>query len=235
MDHVITRCPKCSTAFRVTPAQLSVANGSVRCGFCLTVFKVVNQVNKPVDKKQGQKINSQSASKPAVTIPPSGTPSGPPSGAAVASAGNIESTAASIKNHPKIPSNKTLEGLPKQTDRKIESSFINTNSGVVERSKVKSTETEPVPKVGADVASLQQVAHGKKSLLSTIQPAPVEMAWNENESKNSAWPWIFSILLLLLLMALQIGTFKFQILSKVDPYRSVYKIICPIVNCAYPI
>lgn len=33
-----TRCPHCSTAFRVTPEQLAVARGSVRCGSCLEVF-----------------------------------------------------------------------------------------------------------------------------------------------------------------------------------------------------
>lgn len=35
---LITRCPKCSTAFNVTEAHLSTANGAVRCGSCLNVF-----------------------------------------------------------------------------------------------------------------------------------------------------------------------------------------------------
>jgi len=33
-----TRCPGCSTIFRVTPAQLSLREGQVRCGHCRTVF-----------------------------------------------------------------------------------------------------------------------------------------------------------------------------------------------------
>lgn len=36
-----TRCPKCETRFRVTDAQLSVANGKVRCGNCMAVFNAV--------------------------------------------------------------------------------------------------------------------------------------------------------------------------------------------------
>lgn len=36
---LITRCPKCGTAFRVTPGQLQSAKGAVRCGSCLNVFK----------------------------------------------------------------------------------------------------------------------------------------------------------------------------------------------------
>lgn len=33
-----TRCPGCKTVFRVTPAQLALRDGQVRCGHCRTVF-----------------------------------------------------------------------------------------------------------------------------------------------------------------------------------------------------
>lgn len=36
-----TRCPHCQTAFRVTPEQLAVAKGAVRCGSCLEVFNAL--------------------------------------------------------------------------------------------------------------------------------------------------------------------------------------------------
>src|SRR4051794_41606054 len=36
--NLVTRCPKCATAFRVLPAQLGARNGQVRCGKCNTVF-----------------------------------------------------------------------------------------------------------------------------------------------------------------------------------------------------
>jgi predicted Zn finger-like uncharacterized protein len=35
---MITRCPSCSTPFRVTPEQLQAHDGKVRCGQCRTVF-----------------------------------------------------------------------------------------------------------------------------------------------------------------------------------------------------
>lgn len=35
---MITRCPACSTAFRVTPPQLQAQHGMVRCGRCAHVF-----------------------------------------------------------------------------------------------------------------------------------------------------------------------------------------------------
>jgi len=38
-----TRCPGCSTVFRVTQAQLALRGGQVRCGQCKTVFNGVEQ------------------------------------------------------------------------------------------------------------------------------------------------------------------------------------------------
>ena len=38
MEPLVTQCPHCKTRFRVTPAQLNIAGGRVRCGACLAVF-----------------------------------------------------------------------------------------------------------------------------------------------------------------------------------------------------
>jgi|GEM_PF-296687 len=38
---MLTRCPSCSTAFRVTPEQLKIRAGKVRCGHCNTVFNAL--------------------------------------------------------------------------------------------------------------------------------------------------------------------------------------------------
>ncbi len=49
-SDIVTRCPQCNTAFRVTPNQLAVADGVVRCGSCLAVFKAVDyEANKKED------------------------------------------------------------------------------------------------------------------------------------------------------------------------------------------
>jgi len=37
-DERYTRCPGCTTIFRVTPQQLALRGGQVRCGHCKTVF-----------------------------------------------------------------------------------------------------------------------------------------------------------------------------------------------------
>lgn len=42
-DEKYTRCPACTTVFRVAPGQLSARGGKVRCGQCKTVFDGIAQ------------------------------------------------------------------------------------------------------------------------------------------------------------------------------------------------
>lgn len=51
--NLVTRCPKCATAFRVLPAQLGARSGQVRCGKCNTVFDGIAAL---VDAAQQSKI-----------------------------------------------------------------------------------------------------------------------------------------------------------------------------------
>ena len=39
----ITCCPACDTSFRVTPEQMEMASGAVRCGACLRIFQASEQ------------------------------------------------------------------------------------------------------------------------------------------------------------------------------------------------
>ncbi|REG84315.1 zinc-ribbon and DUF3426 domain-containing protein [Marinomonas pollencensis] len=47
-DSLITRCPKCSTAFRVTEDVLNMAKGKVRCGQCFHIFDAMEASNTPL-------------------------------------------------------------------------------------------------------------------------------------------------------------------------------------------
>ena len=47
-ELLVTQCPYCQTRFRLTPEQLQVAAGNVRCGACLEVFNAgVTVLNEP--------------------------------------------------------------------------------------------------------------------------------------------------------------------------------------------
>ncbi|WP_415883740.1 zinc-ribbon and DUF3426 domain-containing protein [Neptuniibacter sp. QD34_54] len=51
-SSIITQCPSCETQFRVTPGQLKVANGQVRCGACLVIFCAIEHELKPKAAEQ---------------------------------------------------------------------------------------------------------------------------------------------------------------------------------------
>jgi len=59
--NLVTRCPKCATAFRVLPTQLGSRNGQVRCGKCNTVFDGIAAL---VDASHAPTL------KPAASAPP---------------------------------------------------------------------------------------------------------------------------------------------------------------------
>ncbi|AFV00259.1 zinc-ribbon and DUF3426 domain-containing protein [Simiduia agarivorans] len=50
MTHLVTRCPQCSTSFRITQAQLDRAKGAVRCGSCLQIFRATDHLVKAAPK-----------------------------------------------------------------------------------------------------------------------------------------------------------------------------------------
>lgn len=59
-----TRCPACSTTFRVTSEQLRLKAGKVRCGQCLAVFNAFDALIEE-DASQAEAIPSQTSTIPA--------------------------------------------------------------------------------------------------------------------------------------------------------------------------
>jgi len=61
----ITHCPECSTAFKVTPEQLALASGWVRCGRCGAVFEAQRHVTpKPLPEAEPLVTTEQTSFKP---------------------------------------------------------------------------------------------------------------------------------------------------------------------------
>jgi predicted Zn finger-like uncharacterized protein len=123
MTQMVTRCPKCATAFRITSTQLESAKGAVRCGSCLHIFKAqdflvksatpeVIATTKSVEKADAPQI---AAAQPAiVATPQTEKPEASKTLAAQASAQTITSkpTSAPTPIAPKAPS-------PKASDPKV--------------------------------------------------------------------------------------------------------------------
>lgn len=81
MTQFVTRCPKCSTSFRINQAQLDRAKGAVRCGSCLQIFRakdhLVNAKPTAASAKPGAASAKPKPAKPApakVAIKPAAKP-----------------------------------------------------------------------------------------------------------------------------------------------------------------
>lgn len=78
---MLTRCPSCATHFRVTPEQLKVRGGRVRCGECQNIFNALDSlIEEPVVVTVPV----------AAAVPPAPTPEEIPGSAAVPVADNAE-------------------------------------------------------------------------------------------------------------------------------------------------
>jgi len=81
---IVTRCPACSTVFRVAPPQLQARNGMVRCGRCMTVFdgfKTLSNAPEPAVSEAASDASETAApGSAAATAPvePGPAPASPP-------------------------------------------------------------------------------------------------------------------------------------------------------------
>ena len=70
-----TCCPHCHTCFRITKAQLEVAQGKVRCGHCKQVFNGKQHLRDEIPGQQSESVTTSTP--PPVTPPPESNPPQP--------------------------------------------------------------------------------------------------------------------------------------------------------------
>ena len=70
-NSLITRCPKCSTAFRVSDEVLSMAKGKVRCGQCFHIFNASDAAKNKTNPANTREQPPQESNDPAIeTVTP---------------------------------------------------------------------------------------------------------------------------------------------------------------------
>ncbi len=76
----------------------------------------------------------------------------------------------------------------------------------------------------------------RQDLLNALEPAPLEMTFEQKNERR--WliktAFITGNVVLLLALIVQIGYLKFDTWSRVEPYRQWYALACPIFNCTLP-
>ncbi|MFD1216016.1 DUF3426 domain-containing protein [Microbulbifer celer] len=75
----------------------------------------------------------------------------------------------------------------------------------------------------------------RDQLISGIGPAPLEVAWQpKRHSRVRSGLWALSALLLILIAIGQTAYFRFDTLSKREPWRQIYAAVCPTLGCQLP-
>ncbi|MCX2842762.1 DUF3426 domain-containing protein [Microbulbifer thermotolerans] len=75
----------------------------------------------------------------------------------------------------------------------------------------------------------------RERLISAIEPAPLEVAWSPHrERRVPGWLWTLLALLLAAGILAQVAYFRFDSLSKRQPWRNIYAAVCPILDCELP-
>lgn len=64
---LVTRCPHCQTRFRVTPSQLELREGMVRCGACRELFNGRDQLESSTDHIAGHSAGYTEVAEPTTT------------------------------------------------------------------------------------------------------------------------------------------------------------------------
>ncbi|WP_066959194.1 DUF3426 domain-containing protein [Microbulbifer sp. Q7] len=75
----------------------------------------------------------------------------------------------------------------------------------------------------------------RDQLISAIGPAPIEVNWQpKRHNRVPGWLWTLGVLLLMLALAAQTAYFRFDTLSKREPWRAIYAQACPLIGCKLP-
>lgn len=75
----------------------------------------------------------------------------------------------------------------------------------------------------------------RTALLMGIDPEPVEMEWTPTGDRKRKLMWAGLALLGLLVLTAQVAWLQFERLSRLEPYRSFYGAICPLLDCELPV
>ncbi len=98
---LLTRCPACSTIYRVVPDQLRISDGWVKCGQCSEIFDASKQLIEVTDPTPPLVASEPPADKPeAVDQPP---PAAVEAAVADEAVNTAETTAAPVSHPPDAP------------------------------------------------------------------------------------------------------------------------------------
>jgi predicted Zn finger-like uncharacterized protein len=234
---VLTHCPSCATHFRVTPEQLKVRGGRVRCGECQNVFNALDSlIEEPV---------VMAAPMAAVAVPPAPTFEEMPGSAQLNDTASDSGNEAEAEACPasdaiavppawRVPSG-TFEPVP-ETLAELPASQPGTqeawgpepspeaNGAQVLEPGTDESVAEPLASTEPEVADVEATAEAASEDWSSAFPEP--------PPPPLRWPWVIGSLVALAAIVLQaLLAFRVELVVLWPEGKPALAALCEIADC----
>lgn len=244
----ITKCPKCDTTFKVTPTQLSVAKGAVRCGACLHVFRASDYFQDKQKEASPQDDRTQDMFSESLFE----TPAEQSTLVEAEDDGLIHDN---MEGDDGLIHDDMLDDEPKEVITEISQDFLSINPDEavdpffsdsvkpVESVKEENSDDESWAQALLDDSEDEDVKEvkPKKALpkvnqqsFSYIEVDPLDLSLPEKRSKAKLWLGIAGCSLLLASLFSQLAYFNFDQWSRQESMRPWYQLACDQLNCTLP-
>jgi len=229
LEPLITQCPNCETRFRVTEAQLQVAQGRVRCGACLTVFDGTSRLS-----LDGETLASQEDPADVDALLEELNELGGGASATQPAAPRRSESRETLPDALLALEAELLDDLHSVDRAEEDDAAASQQLQTAQQVAPELLEEMPAgPSEDGDEQSPRETE-------SSETPSPVAYAdvFPELEDVDEAPPrsWLTLALILLAIVALpaQVLWFQYETWVKDPAYRPMYAIICEVVGCELP-
>lgn len=217
---MLTRCPGCTTTFRVTPEQVKARHGKVRCGRCQHVFDAIEFL---VDAMPVAAAQEAGAPATAVAISPDTAPDG----------AATESTAAS-------PASAHADSIDTATLAAEAPAVVvapaETADADADATPDTATDTNAAPSAAASempAAPAEPAAAHEDSQDPLLQPSPLSAAYAQARAlRVPRWPWTVAALLALLALLAQLAiAYRTELATRQPSLRPWLEMLCAQAHC----
>mgnify|MGYP002700110226 FL=1 len=257
----ITRCPKCDTTFKVTPTQLSVAKGAVRCGACLHVFRASDYFQGAKEDSSPQDDRTQDMFSESLFETPAEQSAITPQENELSidsnDAGLIHDDMGSDDglihddmhddDEPKrvvvdisqdflsIDTDETLDPFFSDSEKPVDS--VKEDAGDDEswtQALLNDSEDEEVTQAAQKKSAPKPLPKINQPSFSYIEVDPLDLSLPEKRSKSKLWLGIVSCAVLLATLLAQLAYFNYDQWARQESMRPWYQLACDQLACTLP-
>lgn len=209
---MLTRCPHCDTAFRVTPEQLKARQGRVRCGRCQAVFNALEALEEeaaavPQPAEAAEGVEAPEALPDTIDLTGDMAPPAEPEADAPDEAG----------------SDAELDELPPPAAADAEPAPTGPETASAAPADAAATEEAPEPEPIAE----EPAAAGEAEAA-----AQEPLLYEEQPPSRRAWPWVLGLLAALLALGIQAAiAFRIELAVLAPEAKPLLVALCDLAGC----